>query len=251
MQCLSNLFRSGDIFSVDLCRRALKLDGGNVLALGLTALATIYPVIISQSSNPKDAIKAADELASRALAVDPKDFFAHEVKAWVLTAQGRHEESIVEGERCLALNPSFVDCYTVIGIANNLLNRPDHALELIDKAIRLSPRDPFLSGFYEVKAEAFFIKQQDGHAIEWTRRSIAAAPVRDPYAMLMLISALALSGQQAEAGETVKLFLADPGERSRTVTKFQTQQLSLANSPNWIAYNERFAEGLRKAGFPE
>jgi hypothetical protein len=44
---------------------------------------------------------------------------------------------------------------------------------------------------------------------------------------------------------------AAPGERSRTVTEFKTQQLSMANSPNWTAYNERFAEGLRKAGLPD
>jgi hypothetical protein len=35
------------------------------------------------------------------------------------------------------------------------------------------------------------------------------------------------------------------------VTQFQTQQLSMANNPKWVAYNERFAEGLRKAGLPE
>jgi hypothetical protein len=69
--------------------------------------------------------------------------------------------------------------------------------------------------------------------------------------MLILISALALNGQQAEAGEALKLYLADPRERSRTVTEFKTQQLSMANSPDWIAYNERFAEGLRKAGLPD
>jgi adenylate cyclase len=43
MQCLSNLNRSQDIEAMDACRRALQLDGGNALALGLTAIATILP----------------------------------------------------------------------------------------------------------------------------------------------------------------------------------------------------------------
>jgi len=251
MQCLSGVYRSGDFLSVDLCRRALQLDGNNVLALSVTAFATIFPVITAQSSNPNDAIKVADELATRALGVDPKYHAAHGAKAWVLMAEGRHEEAIVEGERCLALNPSAIECYLVLGSVNNFLIRPDRTLELIDKAIRLSPRDPTLWGLYEVKGEAFFTMQQDGHAIEWIRRSDASAPSRDPYGMLILISALALNGQQAEAGEALKLYLADPRERSRTVTEFKTQQLSMANSPDWIAYNERFAEGLRKAGLPD
>ena len=72
---------------------------------------------------------------------------------------------------------------------------------------------------------------------QWIRRSQATAPNRDPYGMLILISALALNGQQAEAGEALKLYLSDPGERkrSRTVSEFKVQQLAMGSSPNWIA----------------
>jgi adenylate cyclase len=81
------------------CRRALQLDSGNALALGLMAVATIYPVIISQSDNPSDAINQADELASRALAADPNGAAAHLAKAWVMMAQSRHEQAILEAEK--------------------------------------------------------------------------------------------------------------------------------------------------------
>jgi hypothetical protein len=61
-------------------------------------------------------------------------------------------------------------------------------------SIRLSPRDPGLWGFYEVKGEGYFVMRQDDRAIEWTQRSVAMVPIgdRDPYAMLMLASAFAL-----------------------------------------------------------
>jgi adenylate cyclase len=251
MQCLSNLNRSTDPEAVDPCRRALQLDGGNGLALGLTAFATIFPVIISQSDNPKEAVRQADELASRALVVDPNQAGAHVAKAWVMMAQGRHEEAIVESERCLALNPSAIECYMTIATANNFLARPDRSLETIEKATRLSPRDPFLWGFYEMKGEAFFIMRQDERAIEWVRRSLVLAPYRDPYGTLILIAASALSGEQAQAGDTVKAYLADGRAKSKTIAQFQAQQLSLASNSGWITYNERFADGLRKAGFPE
>jgi adenylate cyclase len=251
MQCLSNLHRSTDPEAIDPCRRALQLDGGNGLALGLTAFATIFPVIISQSDNPKEAVKQADELASRALAADPNQAGAHVAKAWVMMAQGRHEEAIVEAERCLALNPSAIEGYMTIATANNFLARPDRSLETIEKATRLSPRDPFLWGFYEMKGEAFFIMRQDERAIEWVRRSLVLAPHRDPYGTLILISASALSGEQAQAGDALKAYLADGRAKSKTIAQFQTQQLSLASNPGWIAYNERFVGGLRKAGFPE
>jgi adenylate cyclase len=251
LQCLSNLIRSQDIEAMGPCRRALQLDNGNALALGLTAFATIYPVLISQSDNPKAAIKQADELASRALAADPNVAGGHVAKAWVLMADGRHEEAIVEAEKSLALNPSAIDGYLVIGIANNFLTRPDRSLEMVEKATRLSPRDPFLSGFYAIKSEAFFILHQDDNAIESARRSLTLAPYRDPYTTLILISASALSGQQAQAGDALKAYLADGRARSKTIAQFQTQQLALANNAGWLTYNERFADGLRKAGFPE
>ena len=131
LQCVSNLIKSPD-FSIGPCRRALQLDSGNALALGILAFATIYPVIISQSDNPKAAIKQADELASRALAADPNVPGGHVAKAWVLMADGRHEEAIVEAEKSLALNPSAIDGYLVIGIANNFLTRPDRSLEMVE-----------------------------------------------------------------------------------------------------------------------
>jgi tetratricopeptide (TPR) repeat protein len=251
MQCLSNLNKSQDIEAMGPCRRALQLDSGNPLALGLTAIATIFPVLTAQSDNPKDAIRLADDLASRALAVDPNFSVAHVAKAWVLLAQVRHEEAIVEAEKSLALNPSAIEGYMVLGIANNFLARPDRSLEMADKATRLSPRDPFLSGFSSIRSEAFFILRQDDNAIEAARRSLVLAPYPDPYTTLILIAASALSGQQAQAGEALKAYLADGRARSKTIAQFQTQQLALANNAGWLTYNERFADGLRKAGFPE
>ena len=180
LQCLSNLYKSTDSEAIGPCRRALQLDSGNALALGLTAYATIYPVVIAQSSNPKDAIRLANELVSRALAADPNAAGAHVVKAFVLMAEGRHEEAIVEAEKSLALNPSTIDGYMAIGVANNFLARPDRSLEMIEKATRLSPRDPLLSGFYAIKSEALFILRQDDNAIESGPPIAGARPIPRP-----------------------------------------------------------------------
>jgi adenylate cyclase len=238
--------------AASLCGRSLQIDPRNVLALSVSANLIIIPVTAAQSDDPIAATRQADELISRALAIDPNYDFAHVVKAWVLTTQNRQEEAIIEAERGLALNPSNVDAYMVIGSANNLLCRPDRAIEAVDKAIRLSPHDPAIGIFYEIKGEAYFIMRRDADTIEWIRRS--RAPVHqfvDPYTALLLASASALSGQQAEAGAAIKAYLADSRTKSRTISQFQKQQLAMENNPKWVAYNERFAEGLRKAGLPE
>jgi hypothetical protein len=68
---------------------------------------------------------------------------------------------------------------------------------------------------------------------------------------LILASALALTGQQADAQETLKRYLAFHGITSTTIAQLRKQQLSSADNPTWLAYNERLFDGLRKAGMPE
>ena len=250
MRCVADLYRAQWATAASLCDRALQIDPRNVPALSVSAFLIIFPVILAQSDDPIAATRQADELISRALTVDPSDDHVRVVKAWVLMAQNRHEEAIVEAERGLTLSPSNVDAYNAIGVANNFLCRPERVFEAVDKAIRLSPRDPSIGGFYEVKAEAYFVMRQDANTIQWIQRSATLQPV-DPYARLMLASAFALSGQQAKAGEAIKAYLADSHAKSRTISQFQTQQLAMADNPRWLAYNARFAEGLRLAGMPE
>jgi adenylate cyclase len=231
----------------DLCDRALHIDNGNVFALTGMTLRYITPVVEAQSSDPRADIGRANELVSRALAIDPNFYAAHFAKAYVLMAQGRTQEAVVEGERSLALNPSFIDAYLALCAANNFLGRPDRALELADKALRLSPRDPHLRVLYHMKGWAFFMKRQDDQAIEWLRRAEGG----DVFTDLILAAALALTGQQADARETLKRYLAVNGVTTTTIAQLRKQQLSLADNSTWVAYNERLFEGLRKAGMAE
>ena len=60
-----------------------------------------------------------------------------------------------------------------------------------------------------------------------------------------------MTGQQADAHETLKRYLDFNGITSTTIAQLRKQQLSLADNSTWVAYNERLFEGLRKAGLPE
>ncbi len=231
----------------DLCDQALHMDNGNVVALTGMTYRHIIPVIEAQSRDPPADIRQADEFVTRALAIDPNFYAAHNAKAYVLMAQGRTQEAVIEGERSLALNPSFIDAYLALGVASNFLGRPDRTLELDDKAIRLSPRDPQLRDLYHQKGWAFFMKQQDDQAIEWLQRAEGA----NVFTELILAAALALTGQQADAHEALNRYLAVNGVTSKTIAQLRKQQLSLADNSTWVAYNERLFDGLRKAGMPE
>ena len=61
------------------------------------------------SGDPKVDLERADELESKALALDPDWTWTHVMKGGILRYQGRTEEAVAEHERALALAPSNVE----------------------------------------------------------------------------------------------------------------------------------------------
>jgi tetratricopeptide (TPR) repeat protein len=254
-RCMVALDNSGsDKMRMDVaysfCERALHIDNRNALALSLVSFKYIEPVINAQSANPQADVRQADELATQALASDPDSSLAHLVKANILMTQNREEEAIVEAERSLALNPSFITAYVVLATASNFAGRPDRALEFSDTAIRLSPRDPALPWFYHNKGWAFFMKRHYDQAIKLLDRAVALAPLQK-FTQLLLASALALTGHEAEAQAALHRYFSLGGVNSRTIAQLRAGQLAIADNPVWVEYNERLFDGLRKAGMAE
>ena len=159
-----------------LCEHALQMDDRNVGALSLLALRYAIRPTSGLSSDPHADIRQADELVSRALAVDPENYGAHLAKYWLLAAQKHHEEALVEAERSVALNPSYIPAYIAVCVVNLILGRPERTIEYADRAIRLSPRDPQLWLFYHEKGVAYSMLQNGAQAIEQYRRAMAMAP---------------------------------------------------------------------------
>jgi adenylate cyclase len=252
LQCFAGLFTSDPYDAHNpafgFCERALQIDNRNVIALTFMSLKSLVPVLEVQSTDVKAAIRQADELVSRALAIDRNFYWAHFVRGLMLVFQKRFEEAIAEAEQTLALNPSFVGCYEVLCEANNLLGRPEKGLEYADKAMRLSPR--YAIAFYGEKAWALLMLQRDDQAIEWMRRLLAVAP-EDSIQQALLASALALTGRQAEAREALQRYLSLKGTASKTIAQFRARHRAMSDSPKWLAYSDRLVEGLRKAGMPE
>jgi adenylate cyclase len=231
-----------------LCERALERDERNVRALVSLSFKFTDRILSEQSPDRESDVRQASELVSRALATDPNDYGAHFAKAEILLGQQRFEEAIVEAERSLALNPSFVSAYSALSVASSFLGRPQEALDYADKAMRLSPRDPNLYAFYLNKGFALSLLDQDDQAIGWLRRAVAAAP-QWPLPQVLLAAALSLTGHESEARDVLNRYLSLTWTRARTIAQFREQMPS--NNPLFLAFAARFVEGLRKAGMPD
>jgi TolB-like protein/Flp pilus assembly protein TadD len=232
----------------ELCERALAVDSQNVRALSILAEKFATRVTASQSIDRDADVRRAAELVSRALASEPNSHHAHFAKARLLLAQGRPEQALVEAERSLALNPSFIPTYHVLSLANLQLARPDQALEYADKAMRLSPLDPYRYFFCALKGYGHIMRDERGRAIECLRQAVANNP-EFPTPIAWLAATLALAGQQEDARAMLKRYLTLSGTKSRTIAQFKS--LARTDHPGYLTYRDQFYEGLRKAGMPE
>ncbi len=226
-----------------LCEQALALDRNNVRAL------TYWSVKFRDLMGD---VERADAKVSKALALDPNYADAHVAKAWILWRQRRLDEAIVEDERALALNPALLDAYVNMGLVYRTLGRFEESLRFFDKAIRRSPNDPGVSASYAIKAGDHIALKQYDQAIESARRAIAISP---DYALAQwyLITALVQTGQDAQAHEALRRYLALPGVPT-TVAALKQETAKYVNErddPRYVEKWDQLVESMRKAGLPE
>ena len=237
-----------------LCEQSLAIDPKYVPAMNTLSFKFWLPVIYGRSADPKSDIGHADELLSRALAIDPDSAPTHLYRSYVLAMQSRIDESIAEAERALELNPSTVNAYESIGNDYLQLGQFEKSLEFYDKAIRLSPHDPLLHYWYQGKTGAYFGLKQYDQSIEWARRAIAINPNNLPYAHGDLIAGFALTGRDTEAQVALRSYLALRPTGLATIAAWKAQRAGAINpysDPRWVDLWDRLVEGLGKAGMPE
>ncbi len=257
LQCQAGSSKTGGIgkdadAAYALCDQALAVDPNNVRALTQLGWKFFLPAMSGVSGDPKGDLERADELTSRALALDPDWTAIHDLKGLVLLIQARFPEAIVEHKRALALDPSNSDAARDLGFDYMRFGEFDKSFEYFDKAIRESPHDPSLAHLYGGKASANFGLKNYDQAIELARQAIAINPNYVQYIHATLVAALALTGHDAEAREALQRYLALPSTGPlKTIAAFKAYYSAQGGGPPRVEANERTYDGLRKAGMPE
>jgi tetratricopeptide (TPR) repeat protein len=237
---------------VALCQQALAIDPNNLRALMVLGDQFNRLAGSGVSSDPKGDLERADELVSKALALDPDWYWSHLLKGNILRSQARNLEAVSEHERALVLDPSNVNPAAELGWDHLFLGHFDKSLEYFDRAILGSPYDPYLRYWVGGKAVDHFGLKRYDQAIELSRQAIAIDPNCIHYIHACLVAALALTGREAEASEALKRYLALPSTGPlKTVAASKAYYSSQGSDPARVELNERTYDGLRKAGMTE
>jgi adenylate cyclase len=155
----------------------------------------------------------------------------------------QQERMIDAFERALELNPSLALAHAWLGAYLALAGRPDDAIAHLDKAVRLSPKDPFnWIAFYGMGMAHFAAKRYED-AADWARRSVLR---RTDLALgfRCLTASYAHLGRDEEARAALQeVMRLQPGY---TVAH---SRLTLSSADPEFA--DRFIDGLRRAGLKE
>ena len=148
--------------------------------------------------------------------------------------------------RWIEISPT---AHSIIGLGKIFIGRAEETEAHISEALRLSPRDTM----------AYSLDDYSGHREEPPRplgasgrrgfdgRSRPTEISRIPH--FVLAAALAQLGRLDEARSAVRAGLAlNP---SFTISRARANWTAMSDDPTYLAQNERFYEGMRKAGVPE
>jgi adenylate cyclase len=131
----------------EMFEAALQIDPENVDATIGEAWCLMQDVTGGFSSSPVNDQRKATDLINKVLPKNPANVWAHVVKGDTLR-YGHPEESLAEYNAVLDIDPNFAVAYGLKGTALTVAGRVRETFSAVELALRLSPKDPFASGWH-------------------------------------------------------------------------------------------------------
>ena len=176
----------------------------------------------------------------RAIDLDPRYAWAHQLYAFLLSSKTQHAEAIVEGHTAVELDPGSVSARRALGWQYFYSRRWDQARFHLDRAIAMNPN---AEETYRELGLTLAL-QGDLEEAERVLREAAAMPEAGSYTRATLAYALARSGQTPEARSILDALTAQRARDYVSPVAFATIALGLGDvdtALDWteVAYQER------------
>ena len=236
--------------TVSLFERALALDPRSVEAQSRLAIALTGRVLDQMTDSTAADIVRAEGLLTQTLAAAPRNPLAHFAKGQVLRVQKRYAEAIPEYETAITFNRNWVNAFPILGECKLFTGSIDEMIRLVEQAIRLSPRDPFIAIWYFRIGLGHLLQSRIDDAIVWLQKA-CGANAELPYAHSHLASAYALRGETERAAiELAEARRLSLDGRYSSIARLQAT--AYYGVPKIRAmYEATYFAGLRKTGMPD
>ncbi len=223
---------------------AIDLDPGYGEAHAGLAWAYFWEAFLYWSEEPPVTLELAYQEAKRAIELDQLDAASHGALAAVSIWLKRLDAALSAAEQAIRLNPSLASGHFLGGVAQKYLGHPKEGIEMMSRAIALSPHDPSLNWFYGARGLGHFMLGQLEEAVVDARTGIH---IRYGYllARVVLIASLVEMEKLAEAQTELQILLDIRPDF--TLSLFDGYPFTEATDH----HRERLIAGLMAAGLVE
>jgi adenylate cyclase len=168
-----------------------------------------FDFILGTTKSIPETIDKGIELATKALAMDYSiGAHAHGLLCRLYSIKREHDKAIAEGERAVALNPSGWGALTNYGNSLTFAGRPEEAIPLLQKVIRLNPYGP--AYMYNNLGRPLLLTGRYEEAVSAYKKAIQLGP-DNFYARAELAATYIMMGREEEArAEAVELHRINP-----------------------------------------
>jgi adenylate cyclase len=188
--------------------------------------------------SPRESIEKGIELAQKALAMDDSLYSAHGLLSGLYALKKEYEKSIAEGERAVALDPGGAEANLIYGTSLNFGGRPEEAIPVLQKALRLDPLG--LPGTFLQLGHAYRLMRRFEEAVSEYKKALQRAP-DNFFAHLGLAATYSMMAREQEAR-------AEAAEVLRLNPKFSVDSYAKRMTLKDQSVIDDFINALRKAG---
>jgi tetratricopeptide (TPR) repeat protein len=227
-----------------LISQALEADPDNAMAAAWAAHWQVFYVGQGWAPDPRRAVETAQELAIRAIKLDPENAEALGIYGHICAFLHKDFDSALHYfDRSLRLNPNLAYVWALSAATHCYVGEPDLALRRLDRCRDLAPFDPYFGLWECMYIIAYTFKGDYEKAVSIGRRAVKANPLFSN-GYKPLIAALGHLGQIEEAAAYIeKLLSLEPN--------FTVEQFGKVYPFKRPEDRERYMHGLRLAGLPE
>ena len=186
----------------ELLQKAIAIDPNYCQALGVLSATYTFGAHMGWG-DAAVVVPLAERAAQAAVRIDGEDAWAHHALGSVHLIRRRFDDALAATELALHLNPSFSHAQNYYAAALAFCGRWQEATEAAKRALRLSPRDPFLALIYGSTSLAYYI---GGNYEEAIRTAQTAVRLRADFASAyrVLVAAAGMSGQGELAASALR-----------------------------------------------
>jgi len=221
-----------------LANEAIALDPEYALAYGRLGFTHWADLIMNWSESRAESFKQLTKSAKKGLALDESEPLLHALQSQIYLMKKQFEKAASEGEKAVSLSPSYADAYVFLGHTLRFLGKPEEAIVVVKKAIRLNPF-PTVMYYHNLGISYLFAGMPD-NALATYKKAIKIGPNNLAVNIGLAVTYSSLGQEEEARAVGANILKINP--------KFSVESFAKKLPYKNKAHSDLLISGLQKAG---